>query len=75
MVLSTPMGKATKMARSRSDKGKEERRMFGFGRARMDYKSRVLIPKAVMKELGLTGPMELLVAVNEKDEIILIPLK
>ena len=41
----------------------------------MDYKSRVLIPKAVMKELGLTGPMELLVAVNEKDEIILIPLK
>jgi len=49
--------------------------MFGFGRARMDYKSRVLIPKAVMKELGLKGPMELLVAVNAKDEIILIPLK
>jgi len=46
---------------------------FNYGRARMDHKSRVLIPKRVMEDLRLTAPCTLYIRTDEDGNIVLTP--
>ena len=50
------------------------RTYFNYGRARMDHKSRVLVPKRVMEDLKLTAPCTLYIRTDEDGNIVLTPI-